>query len=139
MIKFQSLGRAQCLCHPRLIGCTEVTFNWFQSLGRAQCLCHLSNLFPLIFIIRVSIARSRSMPLPRGGFLSARLRAKRFNRSVALNASATDQPGQHVPGHNQEFQSLGRAQCLCHPLSIQVRCRALLLGIVSRGCRLRPL
>ena len=36
----------------------------FQSLGRAQCLCHMSRILGRAGQQPVSIARSRSMPLP---------------------------------------------------------------------------
>ena len=90
-------------------------------------------------VFKVSIARSRSMPLPlqwgrwhkslRNMFQSlgraqclchvigvvVRSPTGSFNRSVALNASATEQKS-FLTGAIAPFQSLGRAQCLCHHL-----------------------
>ena len=113
---FQSLGRAQCLCHlftlpPNVpiydcfnrsvalnasatpIGSNrlKLTTIEFQSLGRAQCLCH-SDTSPLqVWSVLVSIARSRSMPLPPYSASASIPMKWSFNRSVALNASATEQ------------------------------------------------
>ena len=161
--QFQSLGRAQCLCHGLgysrdaiTIACVSIARSRsmplplktdssgspqvfeFQSLGRAQCLCHASisksrpsflKCFNRSVALNasatwtmngnsmemgsVSIARSRSMPLPLQPIATELPISSSFNRSVALNASATHcvRKGRHPL---VRFQSLGRAQCLCH-------------------------
>ena len=108
---FQSLGRAQCLCH-----CQNISLCWnaqmFQSLGRAQCLCHVPEHLSLLECSDVSIARSRSMPLPRSQrfcWISEGVVSIARSRSMPLPQKDTAFQMQLL-----QFQSLGRAQCLCH-------------------------
>ena len=135
--KFQSLGRAQCLCHDAITA-PDCDLNLlFQSLGRAQCLCHVPEHLSFAGMLRCfnrSVALNASATFPT--FLLDFGRCG-FNRSVALNASATKRHGisnaivtvsiarsRSMPlplktdssGSPQifKFQSLGRAQCLCH-------------------------
>src|SRR5260370_7615681 len=64
-------------------------------------------------LLFLSIAQSRSMPLPRTSTRDCPGVISSFNRSVALNAFATHVHAR-LSWRHQLFQSLSRAQCFCH-------------------------
>src|SRR5260370_38932781 len=92
----------------------EVRSSIFQSLSRAQCLCHRCMKF---LEIRTGASFNRSVALNAFATNSVEigwpLSLPTFNRSVALNAFATLQNLTYTLLFSY-FLSLSRAQCLCH-------------------------
>ena len=94
--------------------CAILSPAWFQSLGRAQCLCHTTSRSRSTQNTQVSIARSRSMPLPP----YQKTGSSSTNMAVSI-ARSRSMPLPRIIfvlyfGIDTTFQSLGRAQCLCH-------------------------
>ncbi len=88
-LSFQSLSRAQCLCHTSGTARPSGTTWNFQSLSRAQCLCHGTMRRYKANTISIFQSLSRAQCLCHGNVSLYQVLQGTFNRSVALNAFAT--------------------------------------------------
>src|SRR6266567_3133224 len=112
---FQALVRAQCLFHVAWrwgvpLACHTFNRSFALSASTTQDDTHC-----IQYTTTLSIARSRSVPLPLYCPLCPREQGRvAFNRSFALSASTTIYNHISAIPFSIYFQSLVRAQCLYH-------------------------